>query len=151
MEPHISHYRCLLEMNSYGISGSSRKKIIGLSIFSILIVSGFFYFYAKINPLTTIRSIILLMCVFFLPGFAVSWALFIGNKELSTADRLSLSFGLSILLVITGMLFAHHIFRIEYTSEGAALVIGALVVLPIIWRIIWRVIEYAFGRMPEKN
>jgi len=50
--------------------------------------------------LQTLRAVFGFALLLFIPGYAASWALFPKEEELDFAERIALSFGLSISLVV---------------------------------------------------
>ncbi|MFC2153985.1 DUF1616 domain-containing protein [Candidatus Altiarchaeota archaeon] len=129
---------------------SRERKLLMAFIVAFILFSLFLYLLEGISPLKSIAVVLSLVFLFFLPGYSVIWALFIGNREIDFSERLALSFGLSIILIVLGVLVGHQVFRVPYTSQGVALVVAALIILPVILRVIWKLGEYALHRTVER-
>lgn len=79
------------------------------------------------GPLEILRVIVGFILVLFIPGFALSWALFPAREDLSDIERLAYSFVLSLLSVILGVLFMDVKMGLEVTTENILIVIGCIV------------------------
>ena len=77
-----------------------------------------------------IRAITGFILVFFLPGFA--WTLvFFSGKQINVAERVALSFGLSIAIVTISILALNALVGIRISGSNAVLVILAVTVVPV--------------------
>lgn len=82
-----------------------------------------------------VRAILGFVLVFFLPGFA--WTL-IFFKEIKVIERVALSFGLSIALVILSVFLANRAFGVRITGFNSFLVIVAITIVPVtIYGVSW--------------
>lgn len=79
------------------------------------------------GPLEVLRVIIGFILVLFIPGFALSWALFPAREDLSDIERLAYSFVLSLLSVMLGVLFMDVKLGLEVTTVNILIVIGCIV------------------------
>jgi uncharacterized membrane protein len=79
------------------------------------------------DPLETIKVILGLLLVLFIPGFALSWALFPERSDISDIERLAYSFVLSLLSVMLGVLFVDTKLGLEVNTLNIAIVIGLIV------------------------
>lgn len=79
------------------------------------------------GPLEIIRVIAGFVLVLFVPGFALSWALFPRRESLSDIERLAYSFVLSLLSVMLGVLFMDVKLGLEVTTVNILIVIGLIV------------------------
>ncbi|MFH1788730.1 MAG: DUF1616 domain-containing protein [Candidatus Altiarchaeota archaeon] len=52
------------------------------------------------GPLEIVRAAVGFVLVLFVPGYAATWALFPDDKEIDLIERIALSIGLSIALVV---------------------------------------------------
>lgn len=52
------------------------------------------------EPIVLARMILGFLMVFFVPGYALTWALFPGKKEVDYIERFALAVGLSISVVV---------------------------------------------------
>lgn len=77
-----------------------------------------------------IRAIIGFGLVFFVPGFA--WTLvFFRGKQLNVAERIAISFGLSIALVTVSILSLNILFKISVTGLNSVLIIILITIIPV--------------------
>ncbi len=79
------------------------------------------------GPLEILRVIFGFILVLFVPGFALSWALFPAREDLSDIERLAYTFVLSLLSVILGVLFWDVKMGLPVTTENILIVIGMIV------------------------
>ncbi len=80
-----------------------------------------------LERLPVIRAMLGFTLVFFLPGFA--WTL-IFFRRINVIERITLSFGLSIVVVTLSLLFMNRLFGISITGFNSALVILMVTILP---------------------
>ncbi|MFC1945242.1 hypothetical protein ACFLWF_00645 [Chloroflexota bacterium] len=78
--------------------------------------------------LVLLRIVMVLVLVFFLPGFA--WTL-IFFKQITRIERLIMSFGLSIALTTLGIVFSNVILNINLTGMNALLIIILITIVPL--------------------
>jgi len=95
-------------MASHEMVGQSRISLVWVALVPIVIVVGFLLF-----PGVS-RLVLGLFLVLFIPGFTMVYALF-NDEEIDDVERVALSFGLSICLVIFDGLL------LNYTPWGFAL------------------------------
>ena len=88
------------------------------------------------------RAILGVTLVFFLPGFA--WTLvFFRGKQINALERVALSVGLSIAIVILSILFLNKALGMGITGANAVLVIVVAIIVP--------VIIYAINRRVQRD
>jgi len=74
--------------------------------------------------------------VLFVPGYALSWALYTSRDEISFVERIALSFVLSIASVMAAVLFADVYLGIDFTPVNIVITILAVTLFAVvIWRI----------------
>jgi len=73
-----------------------------------------------------VRAIIGFTLVLFIPGYAASWALFTDNKEIDAIERIALSFGLSISLVVLSVFVINYTLKIPINLTSTILTILAI-------------------------
>jgi len=98
--------------------------IIGVAIMTIICVVSYFFLGKDVS--TTLRVILGLIYVLFLPGFVLCWAIFPDDSEIDSVERLGLSFGLSIPLTLAWVLALDHVFGVSLTALNIVLGMGAL-------------------------
>lgn len=99
-----------------------------------LILAGIFSA-AGIYDLTgTLRVMAGILLIFVLPGYAASLAVYPRVEDLSGIERLALSLGLSIAVVLFAILLANHVLGVPLTAEGITLTLIAAIVLLLIIR-----------------
>ena len=81
-----------------------------------------------LERLPTVRAILGVILVFFLPGFAWTLVLF---KQVNIIERIALSFGLSIALVTLSIIILNVLLKIRITGLNSLLIIIVIVILPI--------------------
>ena len=70
--------------------------------------------------------------MFFLPGFA--WTLvFFRGRQINIIERLALSFGLSIALVVLSIMALNLVIGVRITGLNSLLIIVAVTVVPLIY------------------
>jgi len=89
----------------------------------------FGFVFPFLERLPIIRAILGFILVFFLPGFAWSLVFF---KQINVIERVTLSFGLSIVVVTLGLLLLDRLIGISITGLNSVLVIVAITVLPVL-------------------
>jgi uncharacterized membrane protein len=94
-----------------------------------------------IDKVPAIRVILSIVLVFFLPGFAWTLVIF---KQVNHIERVVLSFGLSIALVVLSVFVANVLFKIRVTGLNSLLIILVITVVPF-------VIYYANKRISRKK
>ena len=80
------------------------------------------------GALLVIRAIVAFVLVFLLPGFA--WTL-IFFRKLSKLERIALSFGLSIALVVLSVLGLNVAFGVRISGTNALITIVVITVIPL--------------------
>jgi uncharacterized membrane protein len=73
--------------------------------------------------LEALRAIVGFALVLFIPGYAASWALFPNHKEIDWVERIALSFGLSISLVVLSVFVINYAFEIPINLVSSVLTI----------------------------
>ena len=89
----------------------------------------FGFVFPFLESLPIIRAILGFILVFFLPGFAWTLVFF---KQINVIERVTLSFGLSIVVVTLGLLLLDRLIGISITGLNSVLVIVAITVLPVL-------------------
>ena len=90
---------------------------------------GFFLPFLEHVPI--IRAILGFTLVFFLPGF--TWTLvFFKGKSINVLERVALSFGLSIAIVTLSLFSLNALFGTRITGFNSALVIIAIIIIPVV-------------------
>jgi len=89
----------------------------------------FGFVFPFLERLPIIRAILGFILVFFLPGFAWTLVFF---KQINVIERVTLSFGLSIVVVTLGLLLLNRLIGISITGLNSVLVIVAITVLPVL-------------------
>ena len=70
-----------------------------------------------------LRAISGLLLIFFIPGFAFTWAIYTKNTDLSLIVRISLSCVLSIAIVMSSSLFLDFVMGVETTGVNVAIML----------------------------
>ncbi len=92
------------------------------------------------EPLSAIRAIARFIFVFFLPGF--TWTLvFFRGKQINVLERIALSFGLSIAVVIISILFLNMLVGINITAVNSALIIIVVTIIPVAFYYLNRLVK----------
>lgn len=89
----------------------------------------FGFVFPFLESLPIIRAILGFILVFFLPGFAWTLVFF---KQINVIERVTLSFGLSIVVVTLSLLLLDRLIGISITGFNSVLVIVAITVLPVL-------------------
>lgn len=75
------------------------------------------------------RAILGVVSVFFLPGFVFT-LVFFKKGQLSTLEKIALSFGLSIAMITLGVIFLNMLFGIAINGVNSVLIIILLIIIP---------------------
>ena len=86
-----------------------------------------------------IRAILAAVLLFFLPGFAWTLVFFSNGRQINIAERLVLSFGLSIALVTLSILALNILIDVSITGTNTLITITAITVIPAVWYFILRI------------
>jgi uncharacterized membrane protein len=70
-----------------------------------------------------LRAVLGLILIFFIPGFAFTWAIYIKQTDLTFIVRIALSCVLSIAIVMLSSLFLDFVLGIETTGLNVALML----------------------------
>ena len=93
-----------------------------------------------LERLPVIRAILGVLFVFFLPGFA--WTLvFFRGKQINTIERIALSIGLSIAIVVLIALFLNKLIGARISGFNSVLIIIVAIVVPVVIYSISRLIK----------
>ena len=85
-----------------------------------------------LDSLPGVRVVIGFGVVFFLPGFA--WSLvFFRRQHLNIIERLALSFGLSLALVVLSILGLNIVLGVRITGVNSAMIILTLTGIPFVY------------------
>jgi len=82
--------------------------------------------------------------VLFVPGYALTWALYTSRDELSFVERIALSFVLSIASVMASVLLVDVYLGVDFTPVNIVLTICAVTILAVI---LWRIRIIDAGKM----
>ena len=96
---------------------------------------------------STLRVITGLAILFFIPGFAATWALYITKEEIPMITRLALSFVLSITTVMLSTLFLDNVIGVDTTPMN---IMATLIVVIIVMVLIWE-IRVHFSTVPREK
>ena len=108
-------------------SGSaSGWKVVMYTAVAIILLCIVSYFFLGNDILATLRIIFGLIYLLFLPGYILCWVIFPNNSEIDSVERVGLSFGLSIPLVLTWVLVLDTVFKVPLTASNIVLGLGAL-------------------------
>jgi len=84
-----------------------------------------------LDSLPAIRVILAFILVFLLPGFA--WTLvFFPGRQINMLERLALSIGLSIAVVVLTVLALHKLVGLSITGTNAILAIIVVTIVPVV-------------------
>ena len=83
--------------------------------------------------------------VLFIPGFAWSF-IFFRKDEIDWIERIALSFGLSIALVPLTIFWLNSLFHIKITLVNSFIVILILILMPIVYLLLQRLITQGLKR-----
>ena len=92
-----------------------------------------------------IRAILGVILVFFLPGFAWTFVFF---KQISVIERMALSFGLSIAVVILSIFLLNVLLGTRITGFNSVLIIITVTILPLVVYYLRRFIK---GRLSRES
>jgi uncharacterized membrane protein len=105
-----------------------KMKIITSFMVAAILLAALLYVTSGIKPQVTLRIVFGLVYILFLPGFILCWLIFPTNKEIKNVDRIGLSFGLSIPLVLLTVLMADSLLGFQLDSISIIYLIGILIV-----------------------
>jgi uncharacterized membrane protein len=110
---------------------TSRTDIRLIALFALgsVATSLSLYIFFGVELTITFRVLFGLALVLFVPGYILCWLVFPDDKEISTIERLGLSFALSIPLVLLSVLVADNILRV---TLGSSAIISIIVILMVI-------------------
>ncbi len=95
----------------------------------------------------SIRIITGLLLILFVPGYALTWAFFPKRTDITTGERISLSFALSISGVMLSVLFADIVLGVDTTPFNIVIIILLLTFLAIlVWRMHLYIIDNELKR-----
>ncbi len=103
----------------------------------------FGFVFPFLERLPIIRAILGFILVFFLPGFAWTLVFF---RQINVIERVTLSFGLSIVVVTLSLLLLNRLIGISITGFNSVLVIVAITILPALVYYLNRLIKRRRGR-----
>jgi len=89
----------------------------------------FGFVFPFLERLPIIRAILGFILVFFLPGFAWTLVFF---RQINVIERVTLSFGLSIVVVTLSLLLLNRLIGISITGFNSVLVIVGITILPVL-------------------
>ena len=101
---------------------------------------GFIFPFLERVPI--IRAILGFILVFFLPGFAWTLVFF---RQINVIERVTLSFGLSIVVVTLTLLLLDRLIGISITGFNSVLVIVGITILPVLVYYLNRLIKRRKG------
>ena len=85
-----------------------------------------------LDSLSIVRAILGFVLVFFLPGFA--WTLvFFRGQQINSIQRIALSFGLSIAVVVLSILVLNRVIGVRITGFNSVLIIVTVTIVPVIF------------------
>jgi len=93
--------------------------------------------------LETIRIIIGLILILFVPGYAMTWALYPGKDDITWEFRIAISFPLSISGVMLSVLFSDIVLGIDTTPSNIVFIIISLTVLTFLF---WKLHLYVINK-----
>ncbi len=103
----------------------------------------FGFVFPFLERLPIIRAILGFILVFFLPGFAWTLVFF---RQINVIERVTLSFGLSIVVVTLSLLLLNRLIGISITGFNSVLVIVGITILPVLVYYLNRLIKRRRGR-----
>ncbi|MFC2021852.1 hypothetical protein ACFLTR_01370 [Chloroflexota bacterium] len=103
----------------------------------------FGFVFPLLEGLPVIRAILSFILVFFLPGFA--WTL-VFLRQINVIERVTFSFGLSIVVVTLSFLLMSRLIGIRLTGFNSALIIVTVTILPLVAYYLNRFIRRRRGR-----
>ncbi|KQC03128.1 MAG: hypothetical protein APR53_00030 [Methanoculleus sp. SDB] len=89
-----------------------------------------------IDIIGIVRAIVGIVLITFVPGFALSWAIFPRSDRVPLVNRLALSFVLSIIGVIATVLFIDIVLGVETTTGN---IVIAVILLTVLAAVAWKV------------
>ena len=103
------------------------------------------FIFPFLERLPIIRAILGVILVFFLPGFAWTLVFF---RQINVIERIALSFGLSIAVVILSILPLNMLTGIRITGFNAVLILIVVTIIPIVF---YYLIRLKRGRSPRED
>ncbi|MBN1195558.1 MAG: DUF1616 domain-containing protein [Methanomicrobiaceae archaeon] len=88
-----------------------------------------------IDIIGIVRAIAGIVLITFVPGYALSWAIFPRRDRVPLVDRIALSFVLSIIGVIAAVLFIDIVLGVETTAVNLVI---AVIVLTVLAAVAWK-------------
>jgi uncharacterized membrane protein len=114
-------------VNQKSVSGGKTAwkvmAILGVTVLLMCIVS---YFLLGKGIATTLRVILGLVYLLFLPGYLLCWLVFPNNSDIDSVERIGLGFGLSIPLTLTWVLVLDKVFNVPLSGMNIVLGLGVL-------------------------
>ncbi len=93
-----------------------------------------------VERLPVFRAILGFILVFFLPGFA--WTLvFFSRRQINTVERLALSFGLSIALVVLSIFALNKLIGARISGLNSVLIILTITIVPLLFYCLKRLVK----------
>lgn len=92
-----------------------------------------------------LRTLFGAIFVLFISGFAWSFVFF-GKDEIDWIERIALSFGLSIALVPLTIFWLNFLFQAKITLINSFVVVLTLILMPVVYLLLQRVITHALKR-----
>ena len=96
-----------------------------------------------LERLPAIRAILAFILVFFLPGF--TWTL-VFFRQINVIERITLSFGLSIVVVTLSLLLVSRLTGVRITGLNSTMVIVGITIVPVLAYYLNRLIRRRRGR-----
>lgn len=93
------------------------------------------------SSVPALRAVIAFVLMFFLPGFAWTLVFFGDRRQINLLERLAMSIGLSIAIVVLCVLALNVLLHISITSFHTLLIILMITVIPIVWYCLRRIIS----------
>jgi uncharacterized membrane protein len=103
-------------------------KCWGIGIIALLIISGIVTLFGM-TFIQSLRAVFGLVYVLFLPGYIVTKCFF---KEIDWIEKLAISLGLSIALVILGVMISNLLFKVPITTLSNFIVILAIILITLL-------------------
>ena len=88
----------------------------------------FGFVFPILEQVPVLRAILGFVLVFFLPGFAWTFVFF---KQINVVERVTLSVGLSIALIVLSLMSLNVLFGMRINGLNAVLVIAAITILAV--------------------
>ena len=103
----------------------------------------FGFVFPFLERLPAIRALLGFIAVFFLPGFAWTLVFF---KRITIAERVALSFALSIAVVTLSLLSLNKLIGVRITGFNSALIIIVITIVPVVFYYLKRLITGRLSR-----